>query len=136
MIPTTTGAAKATGLVLPEVAGRIDGMSIRVPTADVSNVYLVAEVDQDVTEEDVNAAFVTAAAGPLQGLLAVTNEPLVSIDFVGDSHSAVVDALSTKVIDGRMVKVLAWYDNEWGYSSRVVDLVEYVGARLPAGVGG
>jgi glyceraldehyde 3-phosphate dehydrogenase len=136
MIPTTTGAAKATGLVLPEVDGRIDGMAIRVPTPDVSLVDLVAEVEQDVTEDDVNAAFRAASAGAMTGILGVSDEPLVSVDFTGDSHSSVVDALSTKVIDGRMVKVLSWYDNEWGYSSRVVDLVGYVGERLPAGVEG
>ena len=134
-IPTTTGAAKATGLVLPEVAGRIDGMAIRVPTPDVSIVDLVAEVEQDVTEEEVNAAFRTAAEGAMKGVLGVSTEPLVSIDYTGDPRSSIVDALSTKVIDGRMVKVLAWYDNEWGYSSRVVDLVGYIGERLPAGVG-
>jgi len=136
MIPTTTGAAKATGLVLPDVAGRIDGMSIRVPTPDVSLVDLVAEVEQDVTEDEVNAAFRAASKGPMKGILGVSEEPLVSVDFTGDPHSSVVDAISTKVIDGRMVKVLSWYDNEWGYSSRVVDLVGYVGERLPAGVEG
>ena len=136
MIPTTTGAAKATGLVLPEVAGRIDGMAIRVPTADVSLVDLVAQVDTDTTTEEVNAAFREAAEGPLAGILAVSDEPLVSIDYTGDPHSSIVDALSTNVIDGRMVKVLAWYDNEWGYSNRVVDLVRYVGERLPATTSG
>ncbi len=130
MIPTTTGAAKATGLVLPAVDGRIDGMAIRVPTPDVSIVDLVAEVEQDVTEEEVNGALQAAADGPMKGILAVSNEPLVSIDYTGDPHSSVVDGMSTKVIDGRMVKVLCWYDNEWGYSSRVVDLVGYVGERL------
>ncbi len=135
MIPTTTGAAKATGLVLPEVAGRIDGMAIRVPTPDVSLVDLVAELEQDVTPEQVNAAFRAAAAGPMSGVLGVSEEPLVSVDYTGDPYSSVVDALSTSVIDGRMVKVLSWYDNEWGYSSRVVDLVGYVGERLTAAVG-
>jgi glyceraldehyde 3-phosphate dehydrogenase len=130
MIPTTTGAAKATGLVLPEVQGRIDGMAIRVPTADVSLVDLVAELDQDVTVEEVNAAFQAAADGPMAGVLGVSNEPLVSIDYTSDSRSSTVDALSTAVMDGRMVKVLSWYDNEWGYSSRVVDLVGMVGAAL------
>ena len=130
MIPTTTGAARATGLVLPEVDGRIDGMSIRVPTPDVSLVDLVAELDEDVTVEGVNAAFRAAAEGPMKGILGVSDEPLVSIDYTGDPRSSVVDALSTAVMDGRMVKVLAWYDNEWGYSSRVVDLVAYVGDRL------
>jgi glyceraldehyde 3-phosphate dehydrogenase len=130
MIPTTTGAAKATGLVLPEVQGRIDGMAIRVPTADVSLVDLVAELDADVTEESVNAAFQAAADGPMKGILGVSHEPLVSIDYTSDPHSSTVDALSTAVMDGRMVKVLSWYDNEWGYSSRVVDLVGMVGSRL------
>ena len=132
MIPTTTGAAKATGLVLPEVAGHIDGMSIRVPTADVSLVDLVAEVDQTTTEEEINAAFREAASGSLKGILSVSDEPLVSIDYTGNPHSSIVDSLSTAVMDGRMVKVLAWYDNEWGYSNRVIDLVSFVGERLPA----
>ena len=130
MIPTTTGAAKATGLVLPEVEGRIDGMAIRVPTADVSLVDLVAELERDVTEEEVNNAFKAAADGPMAGVLGVSNEPLVSIDYTSDPRSSTVDALSTSVMDGRMVKVLSWYDNEWGYSSRVVDLVGFVGAQL------
>ena len=132
MIPTTTGAAKATGLVLPEVLGHIDGMSIRVPTADVSLVDLVAEVDQNTTKEEINAAFREAASGSLKGILGVSDEPLVSIDYTGNPHSSVVDSLSTAVMDGRMVKVLAWYDNEWGYSNRVIDLVSFVGERLPA----
>ena len=130
MIPTTTGAAKATGLVLPEVEGRIDGMAIRVPTADVSLVDLVAELERDVTEEEVNNAFQAAADGPMAGVLGVSNEPLVSIDYTSDPRSSTVDALSTSVMDGRMVKVLSWYDNEWGYSSRVVDLVGFVGEQL------
>jgi glyceraldehyde 3-phosphate dehydrogenase (phosphorylating) len=132
MIPTTTGAAKATGLVLPEVAGRIDGMAIRVPTPDVSIVDLVVEVEKDTTEEEVNAAMRAAAEGPLKGVLAVSDEPLVSIDFTGNPNSSIVDAASTSVMSGRMVKILSWYDNEWGYSSRVVDLVSYIGERLPA----
>jgi len=130
MIPTTTGAAKATGLVLPEVAGRIDGMAIRVPTPDVSIVDLVAEVDRDTTVEEVNAAFRTAAGGALSGILAVSDEPLVSIDHTGNPNSSIVDSLSTAVMNGRMVKVLSWYDNEWGYSCRVVDLVGFVAERL------
>lgn len=130
MIPTTTGAAKATGLVLPEVQGRIDGMAIRVPTADVSIVDLVAELERDVTEEEVNAAFQAAADGSMAGILGVSHEPLVSIDYTTDPRSSTVDALSTSVMDGRMVKVLSWYDNEWGYSSRVVDLVGFIGATL------
>ena len=135
MIPTTTGAAKATALVLPGMKGRIDGISIRVPTPDVSLVDFVAELERDTTAEEVNAAFRAAADGPMSGILGVSEEPLVSIDYTGDSRSSVVDALSTSVMDGRMVKVLAWYDNEWGYSSRVVDLVSYVGERLTANVG-
>lgn len=134
MIPTTTGAAKATGLVLPEMAGRIDGISIRVPTSDVSVVDLVAELDRDTTAEEVNAAFKAAAAGPMKGILGVSDEPLVSVDYTGDSRSSVVDGLSTAVMNKRMVKVLSWYDNEWGYSSRVVDLTAYVGERLPSKV--
>jgi glyceraldehyde 3-phosphate dehydrogenase len=130
MIPTTTGAAKATGLVLPEVLGRIDGMAIRVPTADVSIVDLVSELEQDVTADDVNAALQAAADGPMKGVLDVSREPLVSIDYTGNPFSSIVDALSTSVMDGRMVKVLSWYDNEWGYSTRVVDLVGFVGASL------
>jgi len=132
MIPTTTGAAKATGLVIPEVAGRIDGMAIRVPTPDVSIVDLVAEVEKDTTADEVNAAFRAAAEGPLKGILAVSDEPLVSIDYTGNPNSSIVDGLSTSVMSGRMVKVLSWYDNEWGYSNRVVDLVSYVGERLPS----
>jgi glyceraldehyde 3-phosphate dehydrogenase len=136
MIPTTTGAAKATALVLPEMKGRIDGMAIRVPTPDVSIVDFVAELERDTTTEEVNDLFRAAADGPLSGILGVSEEPLVSIDYTGDPRSSVVDALSTSVMDGRMVKVLAWYDNEWGYSTRVVDLVSYVGERLTANVGG
>ena len=132
MIPTTTGAAKATGIVIPEVAGRIDGMAIRVPTPDVSIVDLVAEVEKDTTADEVNAAFRAAAEGPLKGILAVSDEPLVSIDYTGNPNSSIVDGLSTSVMSGRMVKVLSWYDNEWGYSNRVVDLVSYVGERLPS----
>jgi glyceraldehyde 3-phosphate dehydrogenase len=131
MIPTTTGAAKATSLVIPEVEGKLDGMAIRVPTPDVSLVDLVAEVDQEVTVEEVNAAFEAAAGqGPLEGILGYSDEPLVSIDYTSNPHSSVVDSLSTSVMEGRMVKVLSWYDNEWGYSARVVDLARHVGARL------
>ena len=135
MIPTTTGAARATGLVLPEVDGRIDGMAIRVPTPDVSLVDLVAELEKDVTIEEVNQAFDEAASGRMKGVLGVSREPLVSIDYTGNPYSSIVDAVSTSVMQGRMVKVLSWYDNEWGYSSRVVDLVSYVAERLPAGAG-
>ena len=136
MIPTTTGAAKATGLVIPEVKGKIDGTAIRVPTPDVSIVDLVAEVEKDTTVEEVNAAFRKAASGAMKGILGVSDEPLVSIDFTGNDNSSIVDLLSTNVLDGRMVKVMSWYDNEWGYSQRVVDLIAYVGERLPAAVGG
>ncbi|MBM4185349.1 MAG: type I glyceraldehyde-3-phosphate dehydrogenase [Gemmatimonadetes bacterium] len=134
MIPTTTGAAKATGLVLPQVAGKIDGIAVRVPTADVSVVDLVAEVERDTTKEEVNAALKAAAGGPMRGILGVSDEPLVSVDYTGDPRSSVVDALSTAVMNKRMVKVLSWYDNEWGYSSRVVDLAAYIGERLPSKV--
>ena len=134
MIPTTTGAAKATALVLPEVTGKLDGMAIRVPTPDVSLVDLVAEVERDTTVEEVNAAFEGAASGTLEGVLEFSSEPLVSIDYTGHPASSIVDGASTAVMDKRLVKVLAWYDNEWGYSSRVVDLVGYVGKRLPARV--
>ncbi len=132
MIPTTTGAAKATSLVLPEVKGKLDGMSIRVPTPDVSLVDLTAEVGRDTSKEEVNRLFTEAASGDLKGILAVEPKLLVSVDFTGNPASAIVDLASTAVIDGRLVKVLAWYDNEWGYSCRVRDLVAYVGERLPS----
>jgi glyceraldehyde 3-phosphate dehydrogenase len=132
MIPTTTGAAKATALVLPELKGKIDGMAIRVPTPDVSLIDLVCEVEKETTAQEVNEAFRAAAQGRLRGVLGVSEEPLVSVDYIGDSRSTIVDAASTSVIDGRMVKVLSWYDNEWGYSARVVDLVRFVAQRLPA----
>ena len=130
MIPTTTGAAKAVALVLPELKGKLDGMAMRVPTQDVSVVDLVAEVDKDVTAEEVNAAFREAAGGALKGILEVTDEPLVSVDFIGTSASSIVDSLSTKVLDKRMVKVLAWYDNEWGFSCRMVEMIRKVGRGL------
>ncbi len=125
-IPTTTGAAKAVGLVMPELKGKIDGVSIRVPTPNVSLVDLVAVVKKPANAEDVNAAFQKAAAGPLQGILGYTDEPLVSVDFMGDRRSGIVDGLSTKVIDGNLLKVMAWYDNEWGYSCRLADLAKYI----------
>ena len=128
MIPTTTGAARAISLVLPELDGKLDGMAIRVPTPDVSLVDLVAEVEEDATPEEVNDAFRAAAQDGLAGILRVEDEPLVSVDYTGESASSVVDAPSTSVMGGRLVKVLAWYDNEWGYASRVVDLVGHVGA--------
>jgi len=130
IIPTTTGAAKATGLVIPEVKGKIDGVSLRVPTPDVSIVDLTAEVDRPTTVEAVNAAFKKAAAsGPLKGILDVSDEPLVSVDYVGNLFSSVVDSMSTAVIDGTLVHVSSWYDNEMGYSSRCVDLLAYLGKR-------
>ena len=130
MIPTSTGAAKAVSLVLPELKGRLDGMAIRVPTQDVSVVDLVAEVDSEVTAEEVNTALREAAEGPLKGILEYTEEPLVSVDFLGNPASSTVDALSTKVIGTKMVKVLSWYDNEWGFSCRMVDMIKKVGAAL------
>ncbi len=126
MIPTTTGAAKAVGLVLPKLNGKLNGMSMRVPTPDVSVVDLVCDVLKPATKESVNAALRKAAEGEMKGILAYCEEPLVSIDFKGDPTSSIVDALSTMVIEGNMIKVLSWYDNEWAYSSRVVDLMEYV----------
>jgi glyceraldehyde 3-phosphate dehydrogenase len=126
-IPTTTGAAKAVGLVLPELKGKIDGLSIRIPTPNVSLVDLVALLKKTATAEEVNAALKAAADGPLRGILGYTEEPLVSVDFLGDRRSGIVDALSTKVLGENLVKVLAWYDNEWGYSCRLADLVKYIG---------
>jgi glyceraldehyde 3-phosphate dehydrogenase len=125
-IPTTTGAAKAVGLVLPELKGRIDGIAIRVPTPNVSLVDLVAVTKKEVTETAVNAAFEKAAGGDLKGILQYTEEPLVSVDFLSNPHSAIVDGLSTKVIDKNFLKVLAWYDNEWGYSCRLRDLILFI----------
>jgi glyceraldehyde 3-phosphate dehydrogenase len=129
IIPTKTGAAKAIGLVLPELAGRLNGFSLRVPTPAVSAVDLVVETEKTVTREEVNAVLKEAAEGELKGVLGYTEEPLVSVDFKGESASSVVDALSTMVIEGNMVKVLSWYDNEWGYSSRCADLAAFVAAR-------
>lgn len=131
MIPTTTGAAKATSLVIPELKGKIDGMSIRVPTPDVSFTDLAVIVDKAVTIDAVNDAFRKAAAsGPLKGILKYTEEELVSSDYIGNPHSCILDAKCTNVVDGLLVKVSGWYDNEWGYASRCVDLLQYVGARL------
>jgi glyceraldehyde 3-phosphate dehydrogenase len=130
MIPTTTGAAKAMGLVMPELKGKLDGYSMRVPTPDVSVVDLVALVEKATTTEAVNAAFKKAAEGPLKGILRYSEEELVSRDYLGDPHSSIVDAGFTKVIDGTLVKVIAWYDNEWGYSCRVRDLIQYVAKSL------
>ena len=127
MIPTTTGAAKAVSLVLPELKGKLNGFSMRVPTPNVSVVDLVAELEKSVTVEEVNAALLAASKeGSLKGYLAYCEKPLVSKDFNGNPHSSIVDALSTMAIDGSMVKVVSWYDNEWGYSNRVVDLAAYI----------
>jgi glyceraldehyde 3-phosphate dehydrogenase len=136
MIPTTTGAARATSLVLPEVKGKLDGMAIRVPTPNVSLVDLTAELEREVTVEEVNQAFREMAQGPLTGILDVSDELLVSVDYIGNPASSIVDLPATSVVDGRMVKVLSWYDNEWGYSSRVLDMVRYIGERLGARTGG
>ncbi|MEW6380361.1 MAG: type I glyceraldehyde-3-phosphate dehydrogenase [bacterium] len=129
MIPTTTGAAKAVGLVLPSVKGKLDGFAMRVPTPNVSVVDLTADLEQKVTEDQVNASFREAAEGYLKGILGVSEEPLVSIDFQGNSLSSIVDLALTKVIDDTMVKVLSWYDNEWGYSARVRDLILFMAQK-------
>lgn len=130
IIPTSTGAAKALSLVLPELQGKLHGLSLRVPTPNVSLVDLVVDLQQDVTVEDVNNAFIKASEGSMKGVLGFTTEPLVSIDFNTNPHSAIIDGLTTMVMGSRKVKVLAWYDNEWGYSARVVDLTKKVGAAL------
>ena len=131
IIPTTTGAAKATALVIPEVKGKIDGVALRVPTCDVSVVDLTCIVTKATSIEEVNATFgEAAAAGPLKGVLAVSDEPLVSVDYIGDMHSSTVDLPSTNVIDGTFVHVSSWYDNEMGYSARCVDLLTFMAARL------
>ena len=130
IIPTTTGAAKATGLVIPEVKGKIDGISLRVPTPDVSIVELVADVEKSTSVDAVNAAFKQAAAsGPLKGILETSDEPLVSHDYIGSLYSSVIDTMSTAVIDGTLVHISSWYDNEMGYSSRCVDLLAFMGKR-------
>ncbi len=129
IIPTSTGAARALALVIPELKGRFDGMSLRVPTVTVSVVDFVATTRKEVTRDSVNAAFQAAASGPLKGILDINEEPLVSTDYRGDSHSSIVDGLSTMVLGNNMVKVIAWYDNEWGYSSRVADLANFIGQK-------
>ncbi|MBV9774985.1 MAG: type I glyceraldehyde-3-phosphate dehydrogenase [Gemmatimonadetes bacterium] len=129
IIPTTTGAAKATALVIPEVKGKIDGIAMRVPTADVSIVDLTAELEKEVTAEQVNDALRSASEGRLKGILGFEEQELVSIDYTGNPHSSIVDAPSTNVLSG-LVKVMSWYDNEWGYSNRCVDLARYIGERL------
>jgi glyceraldehyde 3-phosphate dehydrogenase len=129
IIPTTTGAAKAVALVLPELKGKLNGMAMRVPTPNVSVVDLVAELEKEVTVEEVNAALKEAAEGELKGILAYSEEPLVSRDYNGSTASSTIDALSTMVLEGKMVKVVSWYDNETGYSHRVVDLAEYIASK-------
>jgi glyceraldehyde 3-phosphate dehydrogenase len=129
MIPTTTGAAKAVSLVLPQLKGKLDGLAVRVPTPNVSLVDLVVETEKSTSVEEVNAALKKAAEGPLRGILEYCDLPLVSRDFNGNPASSIVDSLTTSVISGNMVKVLSWYDNEWGYSNRILDLVKYVAAR-------
>jgi glyceraldehyde 3-phosphate dehydrogenase len=131
MIPTTTGAAKATSLVIPELKGKIDGIAIRVPTPDVSFTDLAVVIEKPVTVDQVNDAFKKAASSPpLKGYLKYSDEELVSSDYIGDPHSCILDGKSTNVVDGTLLKVSGWYDNEWGYSSRCVDLLRYIGARL------
>jgi len=130
MIPTTTGAAKATSLVIPELKGKIDGIAIRVPTPDVSLTDLAVVVDKPVTVQQINAAFKKASENELAGILQYTEVELVSSDYIGNPHSCILDAPSTNVVDGLLLKVSGWYDNEWGYASRCVDLLRFVGARL------
>jgi glyceraldehyde 3-phosphate dehydrogenase len=130
IIPTTTGAAKATSLVMPELKGKIDGLSVRVPTPDVSFTDLTVQVEKATTVAEVNAAFKAAADGPMSGVLEYTEVELVSSDYIGNPHSCIIDAKTTNVVDGMLVKVSGWSDNEWGYSSRCVDLLRYMGARL------
>ncbi|AYD41215.1 type I glyceraldehyde-3-phosphate dehydrogenase [Clostridium fermenticellae] len=130
MIPTTTGAAKAVALVLPQLKGKLNGFSLRVPTPTVSCTDLVAELKKDVTVEEVNAAFKKAAETDMKGILGYNDEPLVSVDYRGDKRSSIVDGLSTMVVEGNMVKVVSWYDNEFGYSNRLADLTKYVADRL------
>jgi len=127
IIPTTTGAAKAVALVLPEIKGKLDGMAIRVPTPNVSLIDLVVEVEKNTSVEEVNQTLREASDGPLNKIMRFEEKPLVSIDFNGDSCSSIIDGISTKVIEGNMVKVLSWYDNEWGYSNRVKDLLKFIG---------
>jgi glyceraldehyde 3-phosphate dehydrogenase len=134
IIPTTTGAAKALALVIPELKGKFDGFSLRVPTPTVSVVDFTAELERPATVDELNDAFRAAASGPLSGILGVSDEPLVSMDFKGDSRSSIIDAASTMSLGGDFVKVIAWYDNEWGYSCRIADLIAFVGARLDVAV--
>ncbi|MBO8171505.1 MAG: type I glyceraldehyde-3-phosphate dehydrogenase [Bacillaceae bacterium] len=127
IIPTTTGAAEAVSLVLPELEGKLSGMAMRVPVPNVSVVDLVAELERPVTADEVNEAFKQASEGPMHGIMSCSDEPLVSRDFLGNPHSSIVDLLSTKVMDDALIKVVSWYDNEWGYSNRIVDLIQYIG---------
>lgn len=129
MIPTSTGAAKAVALVIPDLKGKFDGISVRVPTPNVSLVDVVMNVEKETSTEEVNNVLKAAANGPLKGILAFSEEPLVSIDFKGNSNSSIVDADNTKVIGGTCIKILSWYDNEWGYSCRVRDLVKFIAAK-------
>jgi len=133
IIPTTTGAAKAVGLVIPELKGKVDGFSLRVPTVTGSVVDFTAELEQATTAEEINARLTEAADGPLNGILAVTNDPIVSTDIIKDPHSSIVDLQMTKVIDGNFVKAVSWYDNEWGYSCRCIDLFIYMAEQVQAG---
>jgi glyceraldehyde 3-phosphate dehydrogenase len=135
LIPTTTGAARAVGLVLPELNGKLNGIAVRAPVATGSVVDLVCQVSSETSAEEINAAARQAADGPLQGILAYTEDPIVSTDIVQDPHSSIFDSEQTMVIDGRLVKVVAWYDNEWGYSNRCVELAEKVLEPKPAAVG-
>ncbi|MDP3975361.1 MAG: type I glyceraldehyde-3-phosphate dehydrogenase [bacterium] len=130
IIPTTTGAAEAVAKVIPELQGKLTGLALRVPTQTVSVTDFVAELDKEVTVEDVNTTLKKAAEGKLKGILAVSEEPLVSVDYKGNDHSSIVDALSTMVLGGNLVKILTWYDNEWGYSHRLVDLCAYMGNKM------
>jgi glyceraldehyde 3-phosphate dehydrogenase len=130
IIPTTTGAAKATSLVIPEVKGKIDGIAIRVPTPDVSITELTVEVERPVTIAEVNAAFQQAANGDMKGIVAYSEEELVSSDYIGNPHSCILDSKNTNVVDGTMLKVSGWYDNEWGYANRCLDLIRLIGAKL------
>jgi glyceraldehyde 3-phosphate dehydrogenase len=129
MIPTSTGAAKAIDLAIPELKGKLDGVAIRVPTPNVSLVDLTVELGKPAKAEDINAALKKAAAGPMKGVLEVTDEQLVSLDFRGNPHSSIVDAGLTKVVDGTLAKVFSWYDNEWGFSCRVKDLLYFMAAK-------
>ena len=129
IIPTSTGAAQAVALVLPELKGKFTGMALRVPTPNVSVTDLVAVLEKNVTVEEVNGALKKWAEGPLQGILAYSEDATVSSDYISDTHSSIVDGLDTQVVDGNMIKVVAWYDNEWGYSLRVNDLAAYIGSK-------